>query len=77
MLSYLQLIIAKGLALVDGIMENWTTAPAAIDSACGIGQINVALNTCGTDFANSIAKLAVGGVALLQGVIQALSAGSY
>ena len=81
MLSYLQLIIAKGLALVDGILENFTSVPAVVTGtgtgACAIGGINVVLNGCGTQLANDLATLMVQGVALLQGMITALGAGSF
>ena len=76
-MPYLVSIIAKVLAIVDGVMAPWTTTPTVIDSACGIGRINVALSGCGTDLVDGLAKLVVGGVALLANIVQALGAGSY
>jgi len=78
MLGYLQLIIAKGLAIVDGLMENWTTTPEEIaQGTCGVTVVNVELNACGTELTDGLFELIHRGVALLNGMVAALGAGSY
>jgi hypothetical protein len=78
-ISYLQQIIAKGLALVDAILKNfaddatWATG-GPTTGACATSALNVELNTCGITLADNVASLAVNGVALLQGMIAALGA---
>jgi hypothetical protein len=77
-ISFLQGIIAKGLALVDAMLSNFTETPTwAVGTgtgACAVQAINVQLNACGDSLADSLAALTVNGVSLLQGMIAALGA---
>lgn len=73
-MAYILSIIARSLALVDGIMSSWTTTPTALSGACGTGAINVSLNTCGQSLAAGIEQLVNQAVPLLNNVIQALGA---
>jgi hypothetical protein len=73
-MTYLLNIIARGLAIVDGIMASWTTTPAFVGGNCGTGAVNVTLTACGSDLVAGIEKLVNQAVPLLNALVGALGA---
>ena len=76
-MSFLQGIIAKGLAIVDALMSNWANATpinAPEPVTCGYYILNAELEECGTDLVASLAELVARGVDLLNGMLMALGA---
>ena len=77
-MAYFNGILARILALTDAVLAVYTTAPVAIPgSACSSGAINVCVNACGADLVTELQGLTFGGIAFLNGLLQALGAGCY
>jgi hypothetical protein len=78
MMSFVQTILARILALTDAVLAVYTNTPTEIaGSGCASGAINVSLNDCGTALVAELQGLTFGGVAFLNGILAALGAGNY
>ncbi len=75
--TYLTGIIAKLLALADGVVSYWTTEPKVLHDECGPSKIQVSLNECGEAFAESIRNMTVSTVEFINSIMSAMGAGNY
>ena len=54
-MAYLLSIIARGLALVDGMLGGWTTTPTLIPGNCSTSTVSVNLSPCGEELVRQLA----------------------
>ena len=77
-MTYLISILARALALVDAYLSNFTTPVVALPPAgCGVGMLNVTLNSCGQEFVNLTATVEIAEKAFQILITTALSAGHF
>jgi hypothetical protein len=69
-------IIAKIMALVEAVLDNWVSATAvgAPDPCTGIYAITTHMTDCGTQFAGDIAQVVVAITAMIPHVLSGLAA---
>lgn len=75
--TILSSIIARSMALLDGVLGFWTT-PVTVtgNTACGMPVLHVGLNSCGVAFTAAIAQLVQQSTVMLSGIMAGLSARS-
>ena len=74
--TILSSIIAKSIALVDGVLGFWTTPVTYTNTACGMPVLHVGLNDCGVAFSSAIAQLVQQSAVMLGGIMAGLGATS-
>jgi hypothetical protein len=75
--TILSSIIARSMALLDGVLGFWTTPVTVMgNTACGMPILHVGLNPCGVAFTAAIAQLVQQSTVMLSGIMAGLSARS-
>lgn len=73
--TYLQSIIVKFLAVLDGTLGHWATEPTFVQAG-GHSRLCCSLTDAGCDFCGSLAAMVTYGVDMFNGLFVALGAGS-
>jgi len=77
-MAYIVAIIAKVLAITDGVLEIFTTTPALVgNGTCATGGINVTLSTCGDTLVANLGAVIGTGAQFLANILQAFGAGKF
>jgi hypothetical protein len=79
-MAYFTAILARVLAIADGVLAVFTSDPVQINAQGGCSNlsiINVCLNDCGDALVSELTEMMFGGVSFLNGVLTALGAGCY
>lgn len=73
-MTHLTSIIAKALALTDGLLGTWATAYMVKEGECNRYVVHASLNECGRDFAASLSGLVTSTVEFCNSLLVGLGA---